>query len=193
MKKPLSKNMPRKTEAVRTVSMPKELVLPLPERKATLDDKKMLAENEPAQNVKDSKVTANEQKAPVAKKADIFIPQSRVQLEDVSIAERRETPLKSLDDIVTTDKTPKAAVDNDLKNYGPGTNGKFYEKGSYKSARYEDSAKYEPAKQEIPGLEPQPEISHSGMHATDAMFQQFSEMKKREEENLGYKKQKKST
>jgi len=94
---------------------------------------------------------------------------------------------------VTTDKTPKAAVDNDLKNYGPSTNGKLYEGGSYKGARYEDSAKYEPAKQEIPWLEPQPETSRSGMHATDVMFQQFSEMKKREEENLGYKKQKKST
>ena len=122
---------------------------------------------------------------------DIFIPQASAPLDVATLEEPRgtlrELP-KSLESLVLT--TPATqGVENEKLNYGPRGAGKFYESGNYKSAKYEEAAKYTAATENEPALASLPsEGRYTGMHTSDQIFERFTEMKKKEEGATQYKK-----
>ncbi len=128
---------------------------------------------------------------PERRKFDIFIPQESVPLDAVTIEEPRETLRelpKSLESLVLTAPTTQGADDEKL-NYGPRGAGKFYESGNYKSAKYEEAAKYTATTEVEPALASLPsEGRYTGMHTSDHVFERFTEMKKKEEGATQYKK-----
>ena len=161
-----------------------------PDIKAKAQEKKIAREPEAKkeESLKE-KIKEETKSGNGVKKVDIFIPQSGVQLEDVSVAEPNE-PLKelakSLENIVVN--TPANKDEDEKLNYGPGGKGKSYERGKYQSARYEDVAKYEPPRLEEPTVEQKLDRDYGGMHAADKVFERFVETKKKEEEASKYKK-----
>lgn len=121
---------------------------------------------------------------------------SRISPIEATAAERREIRpemLKSLEGILSATSIPESkplSLEQDQTKYAP--SGKFYEKGSYKVFKYEDSiAKYEPPVDIKLMQALKPSIEYKSLADQSPMLEKIPETKKLEE-GSHYKRKKSS-